>query len=498
LTFAQKIGYPLKNNGSPATGGLQVWEIRKKEDCRLKEALLKTALALACLAALLPACSNKAPRHNVLFITIDTLRADHLGCYDYPRNTSPSIDAFAKQSVVFEKCIAQSTSTMPSHASIFTSLHPPTHGVVTNVSRLSENVPSLITVFENNDYMTGAIISSFVLESDQGLTQGFKTYDETLESSELNRAEYRERPADSATDAAITWLREHGAEPFFLWVHYIDPHGAYYPPNEYRDMFVEDEWYGESTEVQVSEGHVPGTIPKYQELPGTGNPAYYIAQYDAEIRFTDDHIGRLFAFLEESGLGAETIVVLTADHGESLIERDHYFAHSFRTYDEQAIIPLIMRFPDTTVRGRIEAQVRAIDIMPTLLDRLGLKNPHRVQGQSLMKLVTSDKKPPSDHAIIYSEYGLKFLELSIGAQKSIRTSKWKLTQNLRDGAWELYNLEDDPLETTDLADKEKAVLDELRTMLEDREAKMPKSDVEMSRLTPEQIEQFNAFGYLTK
>lgn len=472
----------------------------RKRNCTSKTLLLKTTIALAflCLSTLSPGCSDKASRQNVLFITVDTLRADHLGCYGYPRNTSPSIDAFAEKSVVFENCISQSTSTMPSHASMFTSLHPPAHGVITNVSRLSENIPSLVTVFKDNGYMTGAIISSFVLESDQGLAQGFKTYDETLESSELNRAEYRERPADMATDAAKRWLQEHKGDPFFLWVHYIDPHGAYFPPGEYREMFVGDEWYLEGKDVPISDSLAPGTIPKYQELPGINNTSHYIAQYDAEIRFADDHIGRLLRFLEEAGLGMSTIVVLTADHGESLTERDHFFAHSFRTYDEQAVIPLLIRFPGLGVHRRIEAQVRAIDIMPTLLDRLGLTNPHNIHGQSLMKLITSGEKSPPDFAVVYSEYGIKLLELSIGAQKSIRTSEWKLTRNSRDGTWELYNLEEDPLETTNLADNEPIKLEQMRKLLEDQEAKMKKASVEMSRLTPEQIEQFNAFGYLAK
>ncbi len=482
----------------PAGGSITV-RMRKKNN-RLRGALLKSALALACLClcAVSPACSDKAPRQNVLFITIDVLRADHLGCYGYPRETSPAIDAFAEKSVLFENCISQSTSTVPSHASIFTSLYPPSHGVITNVARLSDEIPSLIKVFESNDYSTGAIISSFVLQSDRGLTQGFETYDETLESIELNRRGYPERHADSTTDTAISWLREREGEDFFLWIHYIDPHGAYYPPEEYREMFVGDEWYSEGEELEISADFLPNTIPKYQELFGNKNPSYYISQYDGEIRFTDDHIGRLLRFLDESGLASNTIVVLTADHGESFTERDHCFTHSIRTYDEQAMIPLIIRFPNLGLSERIEPQVRAIDIMPTVLDRLGLENPYTVHGQSLMKLITSGKKPPSDSALIYSEHGLKFLELSIGSQKSIRTQQWKLTRNSWNGTWELYNLKEDPGETTNLAGKEPAMLEQMKELLAEQEKNIEKAPVKKTGLTPEQIKQFNAFGYLAK
>ncbi len=226
-----------------STAGVKVWiellpgvPFLKRE--KKQYALRGVAIAFVCLCvgAVFLTCSGKPPRQNVLFITIDVLRADHLGCYGYPRETSPAIDAFAQESILFENCISQSTSTVPSHASIFTSLNPPSHGVITNVARLSDEIPSLVKVFESNDYSTGAIVSSFVLQSDRGLTQGFETYDETLGSPELNRREYRERRADSATDTAISWLRERGEEDFFLWVHYIDPHGAYYPPEEYREM----------------------------------------------------------------------------------------------------------------------------------------------------------------------------------------------------------------------------------------------------------------------
>lgn len=461
---------------------------------RLSFVLAVLGLLCVCLS-----CSRNPARQNVLFITIDTLRADHLGCYGYPRETSPSIDAFAARSVVFDNCVSQATSTLPSHASIFTSLYPPAHGVIHNITGLRKDVPSLIRVFSDNGYATGAVISNLVLESRFGLQQGFQTYDETLDSRELHRKKFRERRADSATDAAINWLRNKKRAEFFLWVHYVDPHGAYYPPPEYREMFVDDEWFEKGEKLPIAaKNFVAKTIPKYQELFGNDNPSYYISQYDGEIRFTDDHVGRLLKFLDESGLAPNTIVVVTADHGETFTERDLCFAHTFRTYDEQAIIPLIIRFPDPSIHKRINAQVRAIDIMPTLLDKLDLENPYPVHGQSLMKLITSDENPPVDFAIIYSDYGMEFFDSEMGAQKSIRTQQWKLTLNSRDGSLELYSLENDPFETHNLAESQPAVLKQMEKLLHDRETEFKKGAVRQPKLSAELIEQLDSFGYLAK
>lgn len=172
-----------------------------------------------------------------------------------------------------------------------------------------------------------------------------------------------------------------------------------------------------------------------------------------------------------------TIVALAVGHGESFAECDLCFGHSFRTCDEQ---------------------VRAIDIMPTLLDKIGLQNPNPIHGKSLLRLITSGEKPLDVTALIYSEHGLKFLELSLGAQKSIRTRQWKLTQNSRDGAWELYSLREGPLETTNIADREPAVLKQMKELLGEQEKKIKKVPIKKSRLTPERIEQLDSFGYLEK
>lgn len=476
---------------------MAVWRVRSNRILTLK-AMLMLSVFLVILPSL-QCQSSKPEQQNVIFITIDTLRADHLGCYGYPRQTSPAIDKFAEKAVLFEDCIAQATSTLPSHASIFTSLYPPAHGVIHNIAGLSKDIPSLVNVFRANGYFTGAIISNLVLESRFGLAQGFETYDEELESHELNREKFRERRADAATDCAIDWLNRHSRRKFFLWLHYIDPHGAYYPPAEYREMFTNDEWYSEAEQLPIGNGNIAArTIPEYQALFGIRNTSYYVAQYDGEIRFTDDQLGRFLRHVDDLGLMSNSIVVITADHGETLTERDICFSHTFRTYDEQARIPLIIRFPDTTPPGRISDQVRAIDIMPTLLDKLHIKNPYPVHGQSLMALITQGKKPDTEFTVISSDHGLQVLDSVIGSQKSLRTSHWKFTRNSWDGSSELYNLHDDPMEKNNLVSEEPAVRREMEELLEEWGKSINSAPLVTPHISEEKIKQLESLGYMTK
>jgi arylsulfatase A-like enzyme len=458
-----------------------------------------------CLAAavgaliFLQSCAQPTAHENVIFITVDTLRADHLGCYGYPRQTSPAIDELAKTSIVFDRCVSQATSTMASHASMFTSLYPPSHGVATNAAALSPDIPSLIRVFADNGYYTGAIISSIIVRSPFGLNQGFQEYDEELGDPELNREAYRERRADATTNAAIEWLRRNKGKKVFLWIHYIDPHGPYYPPEEYRTMFVNDEWYEKMRELPIAPSDfVRNAIPHYQALFDIRDPAYYISQYDAEIRFTDDQLGRLFSFMGDAEWMSRTITVLTSDHGETLTEREHPFFHGTRTYDEQAVIPLIMHFPDITAHSRITEQVMAIDIVPTILDKLGLAHSFPVHGRSLMSLIRSQGAYTEKPAVIFSDHGSEFYEFQVGAQKSITTREWKYTQNSWDGSEELYDLKTDPAEKFNLAGNEAEMKNTLRKMLEEWEQPIKHVPVFRPKISQETIDQMESLGYVVK
>jgi arylsulfatase len=442
---------------------------------------------------------SKEPPENVILITIDTLRADHLGCYGYPRATSPAIDRLAEKSVVFDRCVSQATSTLASHASIFTSLYPPSHGVTTNAMALSENIPSLVRVFRDNGYQTGAVVSSIIVRSTFGLDQGFQEYDEELGPPELNREVYRQRRADATTTAALAWLDRNKGEKVFLWIHYIDPHGAYYPPEGYRDLFVNDEWYEEGGQLPLGPSDfVRNSIPSYQALFGIRDPAYYIAQYDAEIRFVDDQLARLLAYLEDSAWMSKTITVITSDHGETLNEREYPFSHGTRTYEEQAVIPLIMNFADSDVTKRIDEQVLALDIMPTLLDKLGMEHLYPIHGSSLMPLIRSGDRRAARPAVVFSDHGTEFYDLQVGAQQSISTGEWKYTQNSWDDTEELYNLEKDPLEQMNLAGQDEETLNRMRTLFGQWEQGIERVPASRPEMTSDFIEQIESLGYVVK
>jgi arylsulfatase len=443
--------------------------------------------------------SRKPVETNVILITIDTLRADHLGCYGYQRGTSPSIDKFAKKSVVFTQCVTQATATAASHASIFTSLYPPAHGVIRNSLSLSPDVPSLVGVFEKNNYRTGAFVSSIVMGSLRGLDQGFQMYDDILESRELNREDAYERPADLTTAAAVDWIQNGGKTKFFAWIHYIDPHGAYYPPKEYRELFIDDQWYQGGNELPAgSVQYARNAIPSYQILHEFRDPAYYVSQYDAEIRFVDEQIGKLLRNLEETGLLSNTIVVITSDHGETLADREYCFSHGIRTYDDQALIPLIMYFPDMAEHKKISAQVRAIDIMPTVLEKLGIEFEATVHGQSLMPLMREDNGYSIAPALIFSESGEKLYDTDLGSQRSIRTIKWKFMRNSRDGSEELYNLEDDPLERTNLAASDPKTTAEMRKLFDMQVRSIQQAEILEREHSEEERKKMEALGYLVK
>jgi arylsulfatase len=468
----------------------------------LKKTISIFAIATACTLFLVHSsgCHSRKPVDtNLILITIDTLRADHLGCYGYPRDTSPSVDGLAKQSVVFTHCVTQATATAASHASIFTSLYPPAHGVTHNSLSLSPEIPSLIGVLEKNNYRTGAFVSSIVMGSLRGLDQGFQIYDDILESRELNREDAYERPADLTTSAALDWIQYGGNKRFFAWIHYIDPHGAYYPPEQYRGLFVGDQWYREGDELPAGSIHYPQhAIPAYQILSEHRDPAYYVAQYDAEIRFVDDQVGRLLRHLEEAGLLSNTVIVITSDHGETLAEREYYFSHGIRTYDDQALIPLIMYFPDRAQHTEISAQVRAIDIMPTVLDRLGVGIDATVHGQSLMPLVRGDDDYSGGPALIFSESGKELYDVDLGSQRSLRTPKRKYIRNSRDETEELYNLEDDPLERTNLAATDSMTAAEMGKLFDAQARGIQQAKTLERKHSEEEIKKMESLGYIVK
>jgi arylsulfatase A-like enzyme len=353
------------------------------------------AWALILLLAAMAVCGCGAkPRHpDVLLITIDTLRADHLHAYGFPLEDSPNLDALAAQGVLFERAIAASASTAPSHASIMTARYPREHTVGHgNGSTRLERDPTLAELFSAAGYRTAAFVGNLVLERRTGFDRGFDHFDDELDRREVNRAVW-ERIAEHTTARALAWLDQARDDPWFLWVHYQDPHGPYTPPKQYLGRFHVAPASDEQP-LPMAEGNaVKGGIPKYQQLDGLTRPSQYESRYVDEIFYADVWIGRLL-----EAVGPDAIVLVTADHGEAMGEHGRWFVHQWTTTPENAHVPMILRAPGIDP-GRRSRLVSHVDVAPTLAELAGLPPPPEARGIALGPFLR-DGRPLPDRVVL--------------------------------------------------------------------------------------------------
>ena len=296
----------------------------------------------------LPAKPGALAGCNVLLVTLDTTRADRIGCYGNPRIQTPNLDRLASEGVVFSQVIAVAPTTLPTHASIHTGLYPARHGARTNgLFRLDESHQTLAETLRAQGYQTGAVISAFVLDSQFGVAQGFEHYDDDLSDCDAPvRDRYRERQAESTTDRAAKWLRGVRSDSFFLWVHYFDPHADYQPPGPYAERYARN-------------------------------------LYDGEIAYVDGALGRLIAVLDELELAEQTLVVVVGDHGESLGQHGE-LTHGYLLSEATLRVPLIMRCGTRLGGGvHVRGRVSQVDIVPTVLSLVGLQIPDELDGIDL-------------------------------------------------------------------------------------------------------------------
>ena len=356
------------------------------------------------LAAALTACDASRPRpeglaRRVVLITCDTLRPDHLGAYGYNRPTSPALDAFATESVVFEDCSSTSSITGPALSAILTGLYPDELGAFMNGTQMPAQAVTIAELAHDAGYPTAAVVSNPVLKrypelGDIHVAQGFEHWDDEMTTSEANRPHLRERIAPDTAADAIRWLeaqRASGDDRFFLWVHFQDPHGPYTAPDEYNAMFAQE--YESDTAIPIGQGQGArwgqGQIPSYQRLgpeeAPIQHPGVYRDRYDAEIRFFDDGFGTLVGWLREAGWLDDSLVLFTADHAEALGENDYWFSHGESVYRSVIHVPLIVRYPAGATQpaptgARVATCVNHLDLWPTMLEALGLEGARRTAG----------------------------------------------------------------------------------------------------------------------
>ena len=331
---------------------------------------------------LLLACGRpESSGPDLVLITVDTLRADRLGCYGGRRDLGRAMCSVAEPGTRFTWAFATAPLTVPSVASILTSTYPAEHGFSQwSTDPLAKDLETLAEVLAGCGYRTAAFVSNPLLRRARDVERGFHLYDDRMPRKERRRPDYAERVAGDASEAALDWLA--GARsPWLLWIHYQDPHGPYEPPDAPE---IREAPGGKRLPVLENHSGWHG-IPAYQELPGLRRPRSYARRYDDEIRYVDVHIGRLLEAL--AARERDPILVLTADHGEALGEDGYYFAHGHSVGLDQVRVPLMIRAPDLPT-GVVSHPVSLLDIAPTLVQLAGCPQPRSFRGRSLLEAAT--------------------------------------------------------------------------------------------------------------
>ncbi len=343
---------------------------------------------LRSFAALLPllfACAPPRPI-DLLLISVDTLRADRLGSYGSPLGLTPELDALAARSLVFEAAFAPTSFTRPSVSALLTGRYPEETGVFSNLSPLPASVPTLATWLRARGYRTAAVVSNSILSAEAGLERGFERYDDRMQERELTRPRL-ERSAPRTTDAALAWLEDSAADPrpFFLWVHYQDPHGPYTPPDAYREAYRDLERRPDDPPALPLGANNAGlhSLPPYQAIGEEREPAFYRAGYDGEVRLADEAIGRLLRSALVRNAADTLVIAFTADHGEALGEGGMWFAHASSLVDALVRVPLLLRVPGQAPARRTEI-ASLVDLVPTLLAACGVAIPPDLLGRNLL------------------------------------------------------------------------------------------------------------------
>ena len=421
-----------------------------------------SGLCCVCSLVLMASCGSShraSPQalrpFNVVVITIDTLRPDHLHCYGYPNIETPTLDRIAQNGVLFENGVTQTPLTPPSHASIFTGLNPPTHKVRdTGGFVLSPSIPTLASILQRGGWDTAAFVSSAVLKKRFGFDHGFSVYDDRMPRPG-NRQEFledAERRAGDTVDRVVEWLNgRNNSSPFFLWMHLYDPHTPYDPPSPFREQY-------------------------------NGRP------YDGEIAYADREIGRLMENLARKSPAEKTIVAVLSDHGESLGEHGEY-SHGVFLYDSTLRICYLLSGPGIPRGMRVTQQARTVDLLPTIMALLGGSAPAGVEGVSLAPSFTG-KDAGAD--ISYAETLFPKINMGWAELRGIRTNQWKY---IRAPKPELYDLAADPKETRNVLAEHPAEVRKLEAQLVAASHSSGTEKVETTPMDERTLAQLKSLGY---
>ncbi len=396
---------------------------------------------------------------NVILITIDTLRADRLGCYGYAQDVTPALNRWAGQGVRFARCIAQTPLTLPSHTTIMTGTLPIYHGVRDNGGFVvPDELQTLAECFQSAGYKTAAFVSAYVVDSKWGLNQGFDYYFDSFDLGRFEKISLGEvqRRAEDTIGETLSWLEKNKQDKFFIWIHLYDPHTPYDPPEPYKSQLADHPYLG-------------------------------------EIAYTDSQLARLQAYIENSSWKDRLFLVVASDHGESLGQHGET-THGFFIYQETLHVPLIVVTPFREFSGQSYSGVVTLtDVMPTILELSGLKIPPEVQGQSLSRYFSGPRK--TDDRLAYAETYYPRFHYGWSELRSIQNNHYKL---ILAPVPELYDLTKDPKEEKNLVYVEKKVFEELTALAQEFEQKAGEKAIQadFSVVDEETKERLAALGYL--
>lgn len=401
---------------------------------------------------------------NIVLILIDTLRADHLGCYGYPKPTSPAIDRLASEGALYERCFAPGIPTTPAHTTLYTGRHPIAHNIVAHggSADLDRKMPVLPELLQQAGMTTCAVDNLFDIKP--WLARGYEFY---VNPSHRHRMRLMVR-CEEINARAIPWIRAHRSEPFFLFLHYWEPHTPYMPPQRYRRFYDGADAFDPSIKTLEPLRNTPFWAMFgdnwFAKLGPVTDPEYIVSLYDGEIRHVDDGVSAILQTLDQEGLTDDTLVVLTADHGEVMVRNGIFFDHH-GLYDDNTRVPLLLRWPGHVAAGtRLSPLVTHLDLAPTLLDAVGAPIAEGMEGVSLLRDLSAASGHGEREAVVSCECTWQ-------AKWALRTQTHKLILARAPDPYgnprrELYDLVADPGETHQIAEAQPELADAMEQRLE--------------------------------
>jgi arylsulfatase A-like enzyme len=414
---------------------------------------------------------------SLILISIDTLRADRVGCYGYARGTSPAIDSLAARGALFQNVVAECSWTLPSHVTMLSGVPPSTHGANGPQSAPGPETRLLAEILREAGYRTIALTDGGYLSAANGLARGFEVFIQRRRGLPKILRDAREHLGRLRPD-----------EPYFLFLHTYDVHCPYTPSEPYASQFASTDAESIETEDRCGDSHFNAmTLSE-------GQVRYLSDRYDASIREADAHLGEFFAFLDSTGRLDNTVLVVTSDHGEEFWEHGR-IGHKGTLYREVLMVPLVVSGPDVRP-ARVDAQVGLVDLAPTLLDLLGLPIPEDVEGSSLVPLMKGSGQGRGRPAGVAQEARVSEIDWPI-ALRSVTTPDRHLIVDRAGGKSELYAPRDDPAEGHDLAAASPTDVATLSAILDDyARTHRPRAAEAAEPLTAEQVEELQNLGYV--